>query len=596
MTPVNDLAPVHADVPSTGPAWKAPLAIVAIALGLRFIPGWIAPFTLVHFIFLGVGPVVGVLGLLVWWALNRRVRGREKWLGLVLAVGILVSSFVIAHPTMSQFMVTYGLVLMLAVFLATLLLTREMAWARRRWLLILSLAVALWPWSLVRQDGQVGTLSPELSARWKPTAEDLFLESRSASPVSSPAAEEAIAQSDWPGFRGPDRDGKARGARFDVDWESHPPRELWRRRVGPAWSSFAVAGDLVFTQEQRGDQETVVAYSLNDGREIWALGTPERFEEPASGAGPRATPAFDGGTVYALGARGTLLAIDAAGGALSWRRSLVEDVEAPLPVWGFTSSPLVVGRAVIVFAGASDGRSVVAYHRDTGDLLWSAGEGRLSYSSVHGATIGGLDQVLMASEFGLQAFDPATGELWWEHRWPIPDGSRMVQPAMLDGGGTIVLGTGFGEGSRRLSVARAASGEWSVTEVWTSRFLKPYFNDLVCHKDTCYGFDNKIFTAIGIDDGERRWKGGRYGNGQVLLVPEMDLLLVLTEQGEVVLVEATPEEHRELARLQAVEGKTWNHPVISQGKLLVRNAEEAACFELPVADPLASLEAHDPPL
>ena len=577
MSPANE--PESTTAAPAGPAWKVPLVIVAVALAVRFVPGWIAPFTMVHFMTLGIGPLVGVLGLLIWWTLNRRVRGRDKWLGLALAVGVLAVSFVIAHPTMFQLLVTHSLVLTQVAFVATLLLTRGTAWPRRRWLLILALAATLWPWSLLRQDGQVGALSPELAARWAPTAEDLFLDSRPASPSATAPVEVAV-EAAWPGFRGPHRDGKARGVSFDADWQNRPPRELWRQRVGPGWSSFAIAGDLVFTQEQRGDEESVVAYSLTDGREIWAHGTPERFEEPAAGVGPRATPTFDGGTVYALGAAGTLLAVDAAGGERLWRRSLVEDVEANVPVWGFTSSPWVAGRAVLVFAGADGERSVVAYHRDTGDLLWSGGDGRQSYGSVHGAEIGGVAQALMASDVGLQAFDPETGELLWEHRWPIAQASRIVQPTMLDDG-SLILGTGFGEGSRRLKVTRAASGQWTVAEAWTSRFLKPYFNDLVCHRGTCYGFDNKIFTAIDAGDGERRWKGGRYGHGQVLLVPEMDLLLVITERGEIVLVAATPEEHREVARFQAIEGKTWNHPVITGDKLLVRNAEEAACFELP---------------
>ncbi len=575
MSTANDSAPAPAA--PTGPAWKAPLIIAVVALALRFVPGWLAPFTMVHFMTLGIGPVVGLVGLLTWWALNRRVRGRDKWLGLALGVGVLLVGFAIAHPSMFQFLVMHALPLAMAVFVVALLLTREVAWPKRRWLLILALAVTLWPWSLLRQDGQIGALTPELAARWAPTAEDLFLEGR---PIESPggAAAGVATAAEWPGFRGPHRDGKAQGARFDTDWGNNPPRELWRRRVGPGWSSFAVAGDLVFTQEQRGEEEAMVAYGLADGREVWVLGSPERFEEPASGVGPRATPTVGDGTVYALGAYGTLLAADATNGERRWRRSLREDVEAIVPVWGFTSSPLVMGRSVMVFAGADEGHSVVAYHRDTGDLLWSAGDGRQSYGSVHGAEIGGVDQALMASDVGLQAFDPDTGDLIWQHRWPLAQASRIVQPVVFDG--TVILGTGFGEGSRRLDVSRAASGEWTVAEAWTSRFLKPYFNDLVCHQGTCYGFDNKIFTAIGAGDGERRWKGGRYGHGQVLLVPEMDLLLVITERGEAVLVAATPEEHREVARFQALAGKTWNHPVITGGKLLVRNAEEAACFEL----------------
>ena len=308
-----------------------------------------------------------------------------------------------------------------------------------------------------------------------------------------------------------------RDVSFASDWQARPPKELWRRRVGPGWSSFAVAGERVFTQEQRGAEEVVVSYSLADGSEIWARGDETRFEEAASGAGPRATPTFAGGVLYALGAKGALRALDATTGELLWRRDLTEDVEAPLPIWGFSSSPLVVGEAVLVFAGGDGDRGVVAYRRDTGELLWSSGHGALSYGSAHLATLGGTEQVLMSSDKGLEAFDPEDGTLLWEFSSPLTGAARIVQPVVLEDGASVILATGFGVGSKRLRVERDTAG-WGAEEVWSSRFLKPYFNGLACHEGTCYGFDGKILTAIGADDGERRWKGGRYGHGQLLVL------------------------------------------------------------------------------
>jgi len=567
-----------------GPGFRVPLIIVALALVLRFVPGWVVPITLVHFISLGVAPLLGILALLVWWMLVRRVPLRERLAGLVLGIGIFVVGAFVAHPTMRQVLVTHGAPTAMIVVVGALVLTRTVPWPRRRWILILSLAVAFLSWSAFRQDGQVGDLAPQLSLRWRTTAEQRFLARHSETPDARSAGNLSLrgAWSDWPGFRGPSRDARILGVSFDTDWQNDPPREIWRRAVGPGWSSFAVAGDLVFTQEQRGAHEVVSCYSLEDGREIWAQGTEDRFEEPAAGPGPRATPTFDSGRIYAVGASGTVQCLDAANGERLWRRNLREDVDAPLPTWGFSSSPLVVGRVVVVFAGAGDGRAAVAYDRETGEMLWAAGQGAFSYSSGHLARIGAVDQVLISSDIGIEALDPEDGRLVWEHRWPTTQMPRIVQPVVLDDD-SVIVATGYGYGSRRLRVERQAAGDWIVQELWSSRFLKPYFNDLVCHEGSCYGFDNKIFTSIDADDGQRRWKGGRYGHGQVVLFPEMDLLLVLTEQGQVVLLEATPVAHREVGRFQALAGKTWNHPVVTQGKLLLRNAEEAACFELPGA-------------
>ncbi|MDH3746375.1 MAG: PQQ-binding-like beta-propeller repeat protein [Acidobacteriota bacterium] len=566
-----------------GPGWKPAVVIVAIALVIRFVPGWVAPMTMAHFIGLGVGPLVGILGLLVWWVFSKRLPRRDKWLGLAMGLLVLVAGFALSHPTMPQVLVMYGLVLLMVAFAATLFLTRSKPWTDRRWILLLVWGLVFLPWLALRQDGQTGALAPELSARWRPTPEEMFLEDRAAAARNGVAPVATTAGSDWPGYRGPARDGHARGVTFASDWGKQPPREIWRRRVGPGWSSFAVVGDLVFTQEQRGAEDVVVCYSLTDGSEIWAHGVPERFEEPASGAGPRATPTFSDGRVFALTANSTLVSLDAATGDPHWQRNLIEELGAALPTWAFSGSPLVLGRAVLVFAGAEDGQSVAAYDRDTGERLWSSGTGTMSYGSPHPAVLDGVEQVLMSTDAGLQAFDPQSGDVLWEHAWPLTGMARIVQPVVLDDGKSLILPTGYGEGSRRLNVERGAAGDWRVEEVWSTLSLKPYFNGLVCHRGTCFGFDGRIFTAIGADDGERRWKGGRYGHGQVVLLDDMDLLLVLTEKGDVVLVEATPEAHREVARLPALAGKTWNHPVISQGRLLVRNAEEAACYELGAA-------------
>ena len=565
-----------------GPRLGPPLVILAVALALRFVPGWLVPLTLVHFISVGVAPLIGSVAMALWWLSARSIPLRERLIGLAIAIALLVLVFFTAHWSMQQFLVCNALVIVQVVVVVILVVTRGVAWPARRWILGLGLAIALLPWSGFRQDGQVGSLMPQLSLRWMPTAEDRFLQDRGAPPAPPVAARPpAAASSDWPGYRGPARDGRAVGVSFDADWQSRPPRALWRRRVGPAWSSFAVAGAVAFSQEQRGDQEVVVAYALGDGRDVWVQATAERFEEPASGAGPRATPTYDDGRLFTLGATGVVQCLNAATGARLWQGSLRRDVGASVPTWGFSSSPLVMGRAVIVFAGTGGGRSVVAYDRETGDLLWTSGDGTQSYSSGHRAVIGSVEQVLMCSDIGVQGLDPDGGDVLWEHRWSAAPMARIVQPVVLDGVDALIIATGYGIGSRRLSVERSPSNEWDVRALWSSISLKPYFNDLVQHGACCYGFDGERLTCIGIDDGRRRWKAGRYGHGQVVLVSDMDLLLVMTEQGAVVLVEAAPDGHREVARLQALTGKTWNHPVLTQGRLLVRNGAEAACFELP---------------
>ena len=163
-------------------------------------------------------------------------------------------------------------------------------------------------------------------------------------------------------------------------------------------------------------------------------------------------------------------------------------------------------------------------------------------------------------------------------------GVTIVQPALTADGDILVSTSGAtgGIGLRRLAIAHGPGG-WTVEPRWTSAGLKPYFNDFAMHKDHAFGFDGSILACIGLADGRRQWKDGRYGNGQLVLLPDQDVLLVLSEAGELALVGATPEGFRELARFPAIAGKTWNHPVLVRDVLLVRNGQEMAAFRLSLA-------------
>jgi len=275
-----------------------------------------------------------------------------------------------------------------------------------------------------------------------------------------------------------------------------------------------------------------------------------------------------------MGATGVVNALDAKTGALIWSRNAATDTGAKLPEWGFTSSPLVMDDLVIV---ATSGR-LVAYDIAGGKPRWTEKSKGGSYSSPHPLTIDGVRQVLLVNGGGASSFAPDTGKVLWDHEWP---GGAIIQPAVIANGDMLISSNDVmgGVGTRRLAVTMSA-GAWKVEERWTSRGLKPFYNDLVVHKGHAYGFDGSILAAIDLTDGERKWKGGRYGNGQLLLLPDQDLLLVLSEEGELALVKAAPDQFTEVARFKAIEGKTWNHPVLVRDILLVRNGEEMAAFRL----------------
>lgn len=574
-----------------------------------------------------LGSLIAALAIIVWWLFFSRARWLER-LGAILVIGVALIAtrpflhISVAGAGMGLLFYVFAIPMTLVALVAGVATARHMSDSARRLAAALMIVAACGAFTLVRTAGVTGEGESQFHWRWTPTAEERLLAEAPpvppavapAAPIielprpadaaatpatasssgldpripASPAAANAtesvppaapVRVAAWPGFRGPRRDSVVRGVRIDTDWSSTPPVEVWRRPIGPGWSSFAVDGDRIYTQEQRGDHELVSCYRLKTGEPVWVHRDAVRFYESNGGAGPRATPTLHDGRVYAVGATGLVNALDADTGAVIWSRNGAADTGATLPGWGFAGSPIVIDDTVIA---ALSGR-LVAYDIRTGHSRWVRQTHGGGYSSPHAATIDGVAQVLLLSGGGVTSVAPADGSVLWAHAWE--EGVNIIQPAVVAEHGDVLITAGDmmgGLGVRRLAISRAA-GRWTVDERWTSRGLKPYFNDLVVHEGHAYGFDGGILAAIDLDDGTRTWKGGRYGHGQMLLLPEQDLLLVLSEEGELALVSATPDQFTEVARVAALEGKTWNHPVLIGDLLLVRNGEAMAAFRVPVA-------------
>ena len=560
---------------------------------LRLWPGvvivvlqWLVRFGVPNFVpettaFAVIGGLVGGLAVVVWWAFFSRAPRSERWGAVVLMIVAPAATSLFLHESLATSMMG----LMFAVYATPVLSLAFVVWAvagrhlsdgPRRATMVATILLACGVWTLVRSGGFTSDLDHDFAWRWSETPEERLLAEVGDEPTALPSAPAAAETgADWPGFRGPDRDGIIPGVRIVTDWSRSPPVELWRRPIGPGWSSFAVRGDLLYTQEQRGDDEVVACYKVTTGEPVWRHRDTARFWEANAGAGPRATPTISGGRVYTFGATGILNVLDAGDGAVAWSRNAASDTDAKVPGWGFSSSPLVVDDVVIV---AVEG-ALVAYDLATGDPRWFGPAGGAGYSSPHLLAIDGVAQILLMSKPGATSVTPADGKLLWEHKWP--GGARIVQPA-LTADGDILISRGETTGIRRIAVAHG-SGGWTIEERWTSFRLKPYFSDFVVHAGHAFGFDGSILTCIDIEDGKRKWKGGRYGSGQLVLLADQDLLLVLSEKGELALVAAAPDQFTELARFPAIEGKTWNHPVLVGDVLLVRNAQEMVAFRLSLA-------------
>jgi outer membrane protein assembly factor BamB len=590
-------------------------------------------------IFAMFGALACGLAVVVWWLFFSRAPWSER-VGAIVVIPVAVFATKrivhasIANGMMGMMLPVYSIPALSLAFVAATVVSRRLPSGLRRASTVAGILLGCGVFTLLRTGGMSGAGDSDLHWRWTPTPEERLLAQASDEPLDSarggpavrPPAPAAVAPATperplqaparaepldsarsgptastsaaaaaktpetrpvpaaaetpaiWPGFRGPNRDGVVRGVQIETDWSKSPPVELWRRPIGPGWSSFAVRGDLVYTQEQRGDDEDVSCYNLTNGTLVWRHRDPARFWESNGGAGPRGTPTLSNGRVYTFGATGIVNALDARDGSVVWSRNAASDTGATNPGWGFASSPLVVNDVVIV---AASGR-LVAYDIGTGHPRWFGPANGAGYSSPHLVTIDGVAQILLLRGSRSTSVAPVDGTVLWEHSWQ--PGVSIVQPAVAsDGDVLIAAGDAMGGmGMRRIRVTHASTG-WTLEERWTSRGLKPYFNDFVVHKGHAFGFDGNILACIDLEDGTRKWKGGRYGNGQLVVLPDQDLLLVLSEDGELALVRATPDQFTELARFPALDAKTWNHPVLAGNVLLVRNGEEMAAFRLSLA-------------
>ena len=397
---------------------------------------------------------------------------------------------------------------------------------------------------------------------------------------------------DFPGFLGPNRDNRVDGVTLATDLSERPPEEIWRRPVGFGLGGFAVRNGFAVTLEERDSDETAVLYDVDTGAELWSslLSTGEPFGGAIIGRGPRSTPLIDSGVVYAQSVRGEVFALHGATGRTLWSFdprsfgdvSIESSVEA-LP-YGRSPSPLVVGERLIVpVGGGVDGPrvSVVALDKRTGQVVWQGGSHQISMSSPGIGTLVGLQQVLLINEDWAAGHSLESGEQLWQFEWPGKTSSNAnVSQAIALPPDRIFVSKGYGIGSAVWKLEKVG-GQLKPMRVWhESRSLRTKFTNVAIRDGYAYGLSEGILECVDLETGKRAWKAGRYGHGQILLVGEV--LMVLTEDGEMVYVEASESrKNNVLASFRVLDGQTWNPFALVGDRLLVRNSREAAAFRLP---------------
>lgn len=529
---------------------------------------------LTRFVFMMAGPAVTLALFILWLLLFSRL---PRPLTMPLLIG-----FVAVPAVLGLFIdETAGVALWIYAFPAAMLTSVMGLWLGRGRTLEQRRIFALAPAVLcflamlfIRMDGFTGGYLPQLAWRFDPPADTQLTATTETVASETGWVAETL---EWPEFRGAQRNGVATGVNAGQDWTNNPPQELWKIPIGSGWGSFALVSGRLFTQEQRGEQEMISCYDAETGDLIWQFGLELRFAEVVSGPGPRATPTYADGKIYALGAMGIVTALRAEDGKHLWSYSMIDEVGAEKLMWGHSGSPLVIDGKVVVYAEGTGNNGLIALDAFSGKKVWAVASqaNRNNYASPVRLQLAGQELIGMTDRDGVFAVD-TNGAL--QFRYTPEDWGSMppyVAIQQIDPE-SLIVSLGDGEGLVRLKVTNLDN--WRVEQLWSSRGLKPSFNAFLYHKGYLYGFDQNIFACVDAKTGERMWKRGRYGFGQAVLLKDQDQLLILAESGELVLLAADPQQHRELGRIPVINGKTWNHPIAAGGRIYVRNGVEAAAL------------------
>lgn len=407
------------------------------------------------------------------------------------------------------------------------------------------------------------------------TAAPVAQASPGASPAQPAAPSYTPGKNYWTNFRGPKRDGNYEATPILTSWPANGLTAIWKQPVGLGFASFSIADGRAFTIEQRRGQEVVVAYDVGTGRELWTQSWSAVFTDD-TGDGPRTTPTWDQGRLYALGATGELRCLDANSGSIIWGKNILSENGAQNLTWAMAASPLIVDDKVIVLPGGSNGKSVVAYNKMTGAPVWKVLDDQQAYVSPMLVDLAGRRQVVVVSSSRVVGLVPETGALLWSYPWKVDSGINVSQPIMVDKN-RFFISSGYGKGAALVEV-KGSGQSFTATTIWENVNMKNKFNSSVLYNGYVYGLDEGILTCLDVNTGERKWKGGRYGYGQLLLASGH--LILTSDTGDLALVKASPDQYTEVARFPALQGKTWNIPAIADGRLLVRNGNEMAAYDI----------------
>ena len=380
----------------------------------------------------------------------------------------------------------------------------------------------------------------------------------------------------WNQYRGPNRDGHIPAQGVALNWEEKP-KALWKIPTGAGHSSVLIGEQTVYTLEQNGDRETLFARNLSKGKEKWKVAQQTKWDDMMSGTGPRSTPTLLDGKLYTLFSNGVLCRVNAKSGKLEWETKTVE-ANYEFPEWGISCSPLIWNDLIILNLGGEKS-AVRAYSINDGKRVWESDlSGKGVYISSSILTLLGEDHLLAAVEGKIAGLNPKDGKTLWEKPWKIfLNNAQIAQPIALSKN-SFLLAAGYGKGAECWNISKRANGKYLIETNWKSKNLKAKFSNPVLKDGFLYGLSENLLVCLDAKTGELKWRGNKYGYGRILV--SKDKLLVLGNTGILSVVEATPDQFKEVFSEQLLSNlRCWNGPALASGYLVAMNGEELACFD-----------------
>ncbi len=385
---------------------------------------------------------------------------------------------------------------------------------------------------------------------------------------------------DWPQFLGPDRNGVSAETGLIQSWPKEGPPVVWEKRIGEGYSGVAVSGGAAVVFYRSGGDEVVECLGAADGKPRWTHATPTKYRDRfGKGNGPRSTPLIDGKFVYTLGAEGRLQCLDLESGKPAWEKNLAEDYRVPPNYFGVGTTPLVEGKLLLLNVGGKQGAGIVAFDKETGKEAWKATDDPASYSSPVAVTVDGVRDVVFFTREGLVALDPENGSLRAKKRWRAAyDASvNAATPLLLDG--HVFLTASYETGAVLLKLKKDG-----VSEVWSNdESLSAHYTTPVRQGDFLYGCDGRQeqgarLRCVEWKTGKVRWTKEGFGCASLLLADGN--IFALTEDGDLVLVEATPDGYKEKARAAELTGPCRAPLALADGRLYGRDDRKVVCWNV----------------